>query len=315
MIDISTENRLKEIAGNLKRDVKDLLIESASVTTKFFKRGFFTSNGLKKCWNTFTEGVSYIKQALNDPDFYAPVIPPTQEPIVTVKESPYEELPVGTQLTLSEAEELVEQMNRERWDSDEQPETIRVVIDYRMDNVQDRYSLPVQIGPGYQSMLEQMRQHIDLSLRSPDITCQDFYTAAPGLDALLHEYFGPRLNENLENLQDRVLGYFQQHSTISKLEQQFQTQAEAMPLKEQKRFLKSAKKAITALRHAANTGQDLTSLLHEPQEQATSSIPDHKPVKEGQREPRQSVRVKIQKIKEGQSGKSAPHRTRNEPQR
>ena len=107
MIDISTENRLKEIAGNLKQDVKDLLTESANVVTKFFKEGICTSNGLKKCWNTFTDGLSNIAQALNDPDLFAPVIPATQEPIVTVKESPYEELPVGTQLTLSEAEELL----------------------------------------------------------------------------------------------------------------------------------------------------------------------------------------------------------------
>lgn len=320
MIDISTENRLKEIAGNLKQDVKDLLAESANVVTKFFKGGLCTSNGLKKCWNTFTEGFSNIAQALNDPDLFAPVIPATQEPIVTVKESPYEELPVGTQLTLSEAEELVKRMNRERWDSDERPETIRVVIDYRMDNVQDRYSLPVQIGPGIQSMLEQMKYHVDLSLKNPDVTCRDFYTAAPGLDALLHEYFGPRFNEELENIQNRILGYFQQHSTISKLEQQFQTQAETLPLKEQKRFLKSAKKAITTLRHAANTGQELTSLQHEPQEQTGSAIPNRQPAKEGHQEPRQSVRVKIQKIKEGQSDKSDPHRasprrSRKEPQR
>lgn len=175
MIDISTENRLKEIAGNLKRDVKELVSESASVVTRFFKGGLCTSNGLKKCWDTFTEGLTNIAQALNDPDFLAPAIPASQEPIVTVKESPYEELPVGTQLTLSEAEELVERMNRERWDSDEPSETIRVVIDYRMDNVQDRYSLPVHIGPGFQSMLEQMKQHIDLSLGNPDVTCLDFY--------------------------------------------------------------------------------------------------------------------------------------------
>lgn len=38
-------SRMKEITGNLKQDVKDLLGESASLFTGFFKRGGFVRSG------------------------------------------------------------------------------------------------------------------------------------------------------------------------------------------------------------------------------------------------------------------------------
>lgn len=187
MIFISTENRLKEIAGNLKQDVKELLDESARIVTGMFKQGLCTSNGLKKCWESFTHGMTSFVKSLNDPDFFAPMILPEHQPLVTVKESNCEDLPVGTQMPLYEAEQLIEELNQERWDSGESAECVNVVIDYRMDNVQDRYYLPLLIGPGQGSMLAQLQHRVEAFLKSPDTACQDFYTAAPGLGDLLHE--------------------------------------------------------------------------------------------------------------------------------
>ena len=49
--------------------------------------------------------------------------------------------------------------------------------------------------------------------------------------------------------------FFQQHHTIPKLEQQFQTQAAAMPQREKEKFLEYTKAAVTDLRTAANTSE------------------------------------------------------------
>ena len=311
MIFISTENRLKEIAGNLKQDVKELLDESARIVTGMFKQGLCTSNGLKKCWESFTHGMTSFVKSLNDPDFFAPMILPEHQPLVTVKESNCEDLPVGTQMPLYEAEQLIEELNQERWDSGESAECVNVVIDYRMDNVQDRYYLPLLIGPGQGSMLAQLQHRVEAFLKSPDTACQDFYTAAPGLGDLLHEQFGPQLQSDLEKLGNRVLRYFQQHCTISRLEQQFETQAAAMPAKEQKRFQESAKKTIKVLRRATNTGQEPEA----PQREAVPSAPDSQREQDGQQRPRQSVKVQIQQIKEGQSHKPVIRKSRKGPQR
>ena len=306
------ENRLKEIAGDLKRDVKDLLGESARVVTGMFKQGFCTANGLKKCWNTFTHGLSSIASSLNNSDFFAPKVLPEHQPLVTVKESECEDLPVGTQMPLYEAEQLIEELCQQRWDSGEPAESVKVAIDYRMNDEQDRYYLPLQIGPGQGAMLAQMQRLVDSSLRNPDSVCQNFYSAAPGLSNFLHEQFGPQFRSDLEELGDHVLGYFRQHCTISQLEQQFQTQAAAMPVKNQNRFLEYARTTITALRRATNTGQDLPAPQREQQEQAAPSAPVHQPEQE---RPRKSVKVQLRQIRESQSQKSTPRKTRNGPQR
>ena len=58
------ENRLKEIAGNLKRDVRDLLDESANIVTGLFKQGLCTANGMTTRWNAFTHGLSQAAKEL-----------------------------------------------------------------------------------------------------------------------------------------------------------------------------------------------------------------------------------------------------------
>lgn len=305
------ENRLKEIAGNLKRDVKDLLNESASIVTGVFKKGFCTANGATKRWKTFTQGLSDAAKALMAPLSFTPVVPPNQEPFVTVRESTHEELPVGAFMTLSEAERRIEELNLLCWDSDAPSQDVLIAIDYRMDGVQDRYCLPLQIGHGCSTLLGQMQHHIQSALNQPDLATQDFYKAPPGLDELLHEHFGPQLQEDLEKLGGRVLDYFQQHGTISCLEQQFEVQAKAMPEKEKKQFLESAKKAVIQLRRAVNTGQ----AVGYTQEWAVPAHETSSPTLESPSQ-QQSVKVRLEKIKKSQAkGPAVKHKGRSGPQR
>lgn len=180
---------------------------------------------------------------------------------------------------------------------------VKVTIDYRMDGEQDRYWLPLQIGSGQGSMLEQMEYIVRSCLHSPDSVTQDFYTASPGLGKLLHEHFGPQLHEDLEKLAERVLGYFQQHCTITRLEQQFALQAQVLPERDQQRFQESVKTAIAKFRRATNTGQAMEPV----REQA---LPVH-----GDAQPRQSVKVKLHRIKDGRQKQPMLHKARNNPQR
>lgn len=295
------ENRLKEIAGNLKRDVRDLLDESASIVTGLFKQGLCTANGMAKRWNAFTHGLSQSAKSLFEPFSHVPMIAENQQPIVTVKESACEELPVGTRMTLAEAEERIAELDLSMLDSGGLIQDVRVAIDYRLNGEQDRYWLPLQIGAGRGTMLEQMGHLVESCLNDPDFTTRDFYTASPGLGELLHEHFGPQLQEDLEKLSGQVLGHFRQHCNITRLEQQFMLQAQALPEREQQRFQESAKTAIVKLRRAANTGQAIES-LH------AQTSPVHG-------DTRQSVRVKLHKIKAEQQEKSVLHKKRDDPQR
>ena len=49
---------MKEIAGNLRRDVKDLLGESANIVTGIFKDGLCTVRGAANRWRNFTRDIS-----------------------------------------------------------------------------------------------------------------------------------------------------------------------------------------------------------------------------------------------------------------
>lgn len=240
---IETENRMKEIAGNLKRDMKDLLGESANIVSGFFKRGACTVRGMADRWKNFTQDISGAVGTLFQPfeNALPPAPPPEREPMVTVMESGAPELPVGT--------------------------------------------------------------------RAPE-----------GLGELLHEWFGPQLQNDLEKLSSKVLGFFRQHCTISRMEEQFEAQAEAMPQNGRKQFERSMSETITALRLAANTGRQTPA----PQrEQARPIQPEEPPptyrAKRPQQEegqaPRRSVKVTLKKIKEGQAANNTPRKGRASPQR
>jgi len=58
-------NRMGEITGNLKKDVKDLLSESANIVTGFFKRGLCTVRAVADKWKAFAQSVSSAADELN----------------------------------------------------------------------------------------------------------------------------------------------------------------------------------------------------------------------------------------------------------
>ena len=174
-----------------------------------------------------------------------------------------------------------------------------------LDGEVDRYWLPLRTGPGCRSLLEQLAYHMETNLKHPEEAVRLFADAPAGLRELLHEQFGPQLHDDLEKLAGRVLTFFQQHHTITKLEQQFQTQAAAMPQKEKEKFLEYAKAAVTDLRKAANTSKTIAP----SQERPTPA-----PARDGDR-PRQSVKVKLHQIKKEQAKVPARVRSRPAPQR
>ena len=297
VIPIETENRMKEIAGNLKRDVKDLLGESASIVAGFFKQGLCTVRGAATRWKNFTSGISDAVGMLFQPFEHTlpPKPSPEQQPMVTVMESDAPELPAGTRMTLHEAERRIEQVGRERWNSDDRVSSVKVAIDYTMEGEQDRYWLPLKIGEGRVSMLDQMEDYVTTCFHHPDVATRDFYNAPEGLGALLHEQFGPQLHDDLEKLSTKVLGFFRQHSTISRLEEQFETQAEALPEREREKFKADMGKTIINLRLAANTGQ----------QPAPAQQTEQPPVADTSR-PRRSVKLRLRQIKGELAAEPAP---------
>lgn len=307
MISIDTNNRMKEIAENLHRDVKDLLQESANIVTGFVRNGFCTVRGAADRWKNFTHDISGAFTALFQPgsrDATLPDMLPDQEPIVTVMESEEPALPVGTRMRLSEMEDLTNSLHDRYWDAEDEPDReVRLAIDYRLDGETDRYWLPIHIGPCWGSMLGQMQDHVNDCLSRPSYVTNRFYDAPVGLDKLLHEKFGPQLKADLEKLSTRVLGFFQQHYTISQLEQQFGQQAMAIPEKERNKFLQGMRSNIRELREAANKGQ-----VVEPAHERTE------PAREDAR-PRQSVKVKLNRIKQEQAKSPVRIKARIAPER
>lgn len=313
MITIGTDNRMKEIAANLKRDVKDLLGESANIVTGFFKQGLCTARGAATRWQNFTRDISGAVSNLFKPFQNTPQaeLSPEGQPIVTVLASADDNLPVGTRMTLSEAETRISELNQSYWDTDEPERPVRVAIDYMMEGETDRYCLPLYTGPGRGSMLGQMQAHVEASLNHPDVTTQLFYEAPAGLAELLHDQFGPQLHDDLEKLATKVVGFFQQHCTIAKLEQQFEQQAQAMPEREQAKFLETMRVNVSGLRRAANTGRTVDPT----QERPAPKAPARQPKRDDGQKPRRSVKVQLHQIKEGQTPKPVQRKGRSDPQR
>ena len=124
---------MKEITGNLKRDVKDLLGESASLFTGFFKRGACTVRAVADKWKTFAHGISEAVDELMKPPFAeggpeapAPLLNSKDEPIVTVVESADEHFPEKLQMPLSQAERRVLQIDELYRAHDLEPQPVKV---------------------------------------------------------------------------------------------------------------------------------------------------------------------------------------------
>lgn len=157
---------MKEITGNLRQDVKDLLGESASLFTGFFKRGVCTVRAVADKWKAFAHDISGTVDELMKPPFAeggpeapAPQLNSKDEPMVTVVESTDEHFPEKLQMPLSQAERRVLQISELYRAHNQEPQPVKVKIDYMKNGQTDRYFLPLQIGAGG-SLLSQMREHI-----------------------------------------------------------------------------------------------------------------------------------------------------------
>ena len=151
---------MKEITENLKRDVKDLLTESANLVTGFFKRGACTVRAVAGKWKAFAQDISDAVDALMEPPFMgngpeapAQELDPEAEPVVTVMESEHSRFPVGMKLTLSQANELVATADMEQIQAGGPPVPVQFKIDYTKDSYTDCYWLPLEIGSNSTSFL------------------------------------------------------------------------------------------------------------------------------------------------------------------
>ncbi len=277
-------------------------MESANIVTGFFRDGICTARGIAARWNSFTRDISGAVVSLfkSPKEALLPDLSPEREPVVVVMESDVASLPVGTQMTLSEAEQEISHLNALNWDGYEPNRPVKVAIDYMMDGQVDRYWLPLSIGPCQGSMLEQMEQHVESCLKYPQETTAPFYDAPDALAELLHEQFGPQFQADLEKLATKVINLFKQHYTITCLEQQFETQVFAIPEKEREKFLQSIGSAVTDLRKAANTGKDIVPV----QERTALNRED------GQS--RKSVKLKLRAIKDGPAKSPSHSKARTE---
>lgn len=120
---MESNDRMSEIARDLKKDVKELLFESAAIVTGFFKRGLCTVRAAADKWKTFARNVSTAADELMKPPLIqemevpATDLLPTDEPVVTVVESGDLNFPVGMKLSLSAANEYVRQMDALSYDA------------------------------------------------------------------------------------------------------------------------------------------------------------------------------------------------------
>lgn len=99
---MEANSRMREITGNLRRDMKDLLGESAHIVTGFFKRGVCTVRAVADKWRTFTQDISAAVDELMKPPFLeggpdAPLSTMEEgaEPIVTVTGIIDRNFPIG----------------------------------------------------------------------------------------------------------------------------------------------------------------------------------------------------------------------------
>ena len=228
-------SRMKEITGNLKRDMKDLLGESANVVTGLFRRGVCTVRAVADKWRTFTQDISAAVDELMKPPFLAdgpeaplPTMDKGAEPVVTVVESMDQNFPIGKQMPLSQANDEAARTDAAYLEEELTTQPVKVRIDYIQNGQIDRYYLPLHIGAG-ENLLEQMERHLETYRADPDRVAALFQQAPEEYRREFEAEFTPFLHESLEGLSQETLRYFQRHCDISELARQFESQGIGAP--------------------------------------------------------------------------------------
>ena len=226
---------MKEITGNLRQDVKDLLGESASLFTGFFKRGVCTVRAVADKWKAFAHDISGTVDELMKPPFAeggpeapAPQLNSKDEPMVTVVESTDEHFPEKLQMPLSQAERRVLQISELYRAHNQEPQPVKVKIDYMKNGQTDRYFLPLQIGAGG-SLLSQMREHISSYQANQEKISQLFHSVPDEYRKVLQKELTPFLHNSLDGLSKELLPYFQWHCGVGELGRQLEEQADMLP--------------------------------------------------------------------------------------
>ncbi len=313
-------NRMSEITGNLKKDVKDLLSESANIVTGFFKRGLCTVRAVADKWKTFAQSISSAADELMKPPFIegpeAPAISlhPAAEPVVTVMESRDRGFPVGKRMTLSEANKYVRQMDTRRHEAKGTPHTVKIKIDYMLGDNCDRYWLPLEIGSGRGGLLEQMEQHLAYYRADPKriIRELDFSKVDAKYRDDIRASFLPFVQKSIDDLSNNLLPYFRSHCNITELKRTAEALIPAMGESRQAQYKEKLETQTAALRQKANS----LELKQPPQQvQVRQDIPRQN-ARDTPPQPRQSVRVRLEQIKAKQEAQAKqPDRTRHAPSR
>lgn len=254
-------SRMKEITGNLKQDVKDLLGESASLFTGFFKRGACTVRAVADKWKAFAHDISAAVDDLMKPPFAeggpeAPMVSldPEGEPIVTITESMDERFPTGKQMSLSQAENYVRQVDQEYREAERTPQAVKVKIDYVKDGRTDRYWLPLEIGAGG-SLLEQMQTHIGAYQDGQARVNQLFQSVPQEYRTVLQEELTPFIHQSVDELSRGLLPCFQRHCQAADLGKQMEEQAALLPEGEQEAFRSAVQQIMKRLHKSINMGK------------------------------------------------------------
>lgn len=307
---------MKELTGNLQRDAKELLGESVGLVTGLFKRGVCTVRAVADKWKAFARDISGAVDALMKPPFAeggpeapAPALSlnTEAEPIVTITESMNGKLFAGQQMTLSEANELIGQLDQEYQEADIPSAKVKIKIDFTRNGQTDRYWLPLELGAGG-NLLEQMKARLDYFHADPKRIERLFDDVSDR--AAFRAELMPFVNESINKLSTGLLHYFHRHCDIAALRQQFDAQASLLPEKQQQAFRETAERTIVSLRRAVNTGapQSQPNVERPHREQAAA------PSRQADRErTRSSVRTHIGQIKENQTRQAAPHKGRVRP--
>ena len=313
---MESNNRMGEITGNLKKDMKDLLSESANIVT-----GFCTVRAVADKWKTFAQSVSSAADELMKPAFVrgpeAPAIDfhPAAEPVVTVMESRDRNFPVGLQMPLSEANEYIRQMDTRRHEAQGAPHTVKVKIDYMRGDNCDRYWLHLEIGSGKGGLLEQMEQRLTYYRADPERIMRelDFSKVDGKYREDFQASFLPFIQQSMEDLNSNLLPYFRNHCSITELKQTAEALIPGMGESRQAQFKAKLEEQIAALRQRVNC----LELKQAPQRvQLIKQEPSRQPPQDAPPKSRQPVKVRLEQIKAGQGAQAGQHnRGRTVPSR
>lgn len=189
----------------------------------------------------------------------------------------------------------------------------------------DCYCLPLHIGAGG-SLLEQMERHLETYRADPNRVSALFQQAPETYRLQLEEEFTPFIRESLEDLSQGTLQYFQRHCAISELEQQLQGQAAVLPEGQRTSFEEKAAKTVFSLRRAANGADPQEEHTNQAEQRAAPPVPASREAvsgemaqppqqAEGGESPRQSVKVKIRRLKQEQARRPQRPKVRLTPER